>query len=262
QDGRLREFAQLNCDLFGDRSVAGEAEMIALAIDLFRTFGLTASDFFIRINDRRVWEQFLAERGFAPERTEEFLQVIDKLEREPEEVNAARCEALGVKIADVRDFLKKPAPLLEPLAAELRGRGLQDYVRFDASVVRGLAYYTGVVFEVFSPAHGRALAGGGRYDDLLSTLSDGRVDMAAMGFAIGDVVTEKVLRATPHAAQRLEAAVQAESAPQIFGVVADEEHRLEAVSLFSALRCAGMRVDYPLAAMKVGKQFQLAEQAA
>ena len=261
QDGRLREFAQLNCDLFGDRSVAGEAEMIALAIDLFRAFGLTEADFFLRINDRRVWEQFLAARGFAAERTEEFLQVIDKIEREPEEVNAARCEALGVKFAEVREFLTKPAPLLEPLAEELRARGLEKFVRFDASVVRGLAYYTGVVFEVFSPAHGRSLAGGGRYDDLLSTLSDSRVDMPALGFAIGDVVTEKVLRATPHAAERLEAAIRAENAPHVFGVVADESRRFDAVNLFSALRATGLRVDYPLAPTKVGRQFQLAEQA-
>ncbi|OAI41937.1 hypothetical protein AYO41_01305 [Verrucomicrobia bacterium SCGC AG-212-E04] len=260
QDGRTREFAQLNCDIFGDHSVAGEAEMIALAIDQFRVFGLTEKDFFIRINDRRVWEKFLAERGVASDRTEEFLQIIDKLGREREEVSVAKCDGFGVPYSDVREFLTKPAPLLEPLAAELRARGLESYVRFDASIVRGLAYYTGVVFEVFSPAHGRALAGGGRYDDLLKTLSDGRVDLPAMGFAIGDVVTEKVLRATPHAAEKLEAAVRVDNAPQAFGVIADEARRHEAVRLFSDLRREGVRVDYPLSPMKVGKQFQLAEQ--
>jgi histidyl-tRNA synthetase len=261
QDGRTREFAQLNCDLFGDHSVAGEAEMIALAIDMFRAFGLSEEDFYIRINDRRVWEQFLAARGVAAERTEEFLQVIDKLGRERDEMNAAKCEGFGVKLSEVREFLTKPAPLLEPLAAELRARGLESFVRFDASIVRGLAYYTGVVFEVFSPVHGRALAGGGRYDDLLKTLSDGRVDLPAMGFAVGDVVMEKVLRATPRAAEKLEAAVRAESSPQAYGVIADEARRFEAMKLFSGLRTAGLRVDYPLAPTKVGKQFQLAEQA-
>jgi histidyl-tRNA synthetase len=261
QDGRLREFAQLNCDLFGDRSVAGEAEMIALAIDLFRAFGLTEKDFYIRINDRRVWEQFLAERGVAPERTEEFLQMIDKLERERDEVNVARCETFGLKLSEIRDFLTKPAPSLEPLAEELRARGLESFVRFDATIVRGLAYYTGVVFEVFAPAHGRALAGGGRYDDLIKALSDGGADLSAIGFAIGDVVLEKVLRATPHAAAKLETAIRADNAPQVYGVIADEGRRIEAVKLFSDLRRAGLRVDYPLAPMKVGKQFQLAEQA-
>ena len=261
QDGRLREFAQLNCDLFGDRSVAGEAEMIALAVDMFRDFGLTERDFYVRINDRRVWEQFLAERGIAAERFEEFLQVIDKLEREREEVNIAKLDGFGLKLPELRAFLAKPAPLLEPLAQELAARGLSDFVRFDATIVRGLAYYTGVVFEVFAPAHGRALAGGGRYDDLIKTLSDGKVDLPAIGFAVGDVVLEKVLRATPQAAEKLEAAVHADLAPQIYGVIADESRRVDAVKLFADLRNAGLRVDYPLAPMKVGKQFQLAEQA-
>ena len=261
QDGRLREFAQLNCDLFGDRSVAGEAEMIALAIDLFRTFGLTEKDFYVRINDRRVWEQFLAERGIAAERSEEFLQIIDKFEREREEVNVAKLAAFGVTLPELREFLAKPAPILESLAVELADRGLQEFVRFDATIVRGLAYYTGVVFEVFATAHNRALAGGGRYDDLLKTLSDGSVDLPALGFAIGDVVLEKVLRATPAAAEKLEAAIRAENAPQVYGVIADEARRTEAVKLLSELRREGVRVDYPLAPMKVGRQFQLAEQA-
>ena len=261
QDGRLREFAQLNCDLFGDRSVAGEAEMIALAIDLFRTFGLTEKDFYVRINDRRVWEQFLTERGIAGDRSEEFLQMIDKLEREREEVNVAKLAAFGVTLPELREFLAKPAPVLEALAVALADRGLQEFVRFDATIVRGLAYYTGVVFEVFATAHNRALAGGGRYDDLLKTLSDGSVDLPALGFAIGDVVLEKVLRATPAAAEKLEAAIRAEHAPQVYGVIADEARRTEAVKLFSGLRREGVRVDYPLAPTKVGKQFQLAEQA-
>jgi histidyl-tRNA synthetase len=260
QDGRSREFAQLNCDLFGDRSLAGEAEMITLAIDLFRAFGLTEHDFYIRINDRRVWEQFLAERGIAPERTEEFLQIIDKMDRERDDVNAAKFEAFGVKLLEIREFLTTPAPLLEPLAAELRARGLDAFVRFDATIVRGLAYYTGVVFEVFSPVHGRALAGGGRYDDLIKTLSEGSVDLSAIGFAIGDLVLEKVLRATPHTAAKLEAAVRADNAPQAYGIIADEARRLEALKLFADLRRAGLRVDYPLAPTKVGKQFQLADQ--
>ena len=261
QDGRLREFAQLNCDLFGDRSVAGEAEMIALAIDLFRTFGLTEKDFYVRINDRRVWEHFLSERGVTSERSEEFLQIIDKLEREREEVNVAKLATFGIALPELREFLARPAPILESLAVALADRGLQDFVRFDATIVRGLAYYTGVVFEVFATAHGRALAGGGRYDDLIKTLSDGSVDLPALGFAVGDVVLEKVLRATPHAAEKLEAAIRADHAPQVFGVIADETRRAEAVKLFSELRREGLRVDYPLAAMKVGRQFQLAEQA-
>ena len=264
QKGRLREFTQLNCDLIGEISPAADAEMIALAIDLFRAFGLTEKDFFIRINDRNVWLDFLAARGVPAERTTEFLQIIDKIEREKPDVTTEKLAAFNVTRAELDAFLARPASelggALGPLEADLVARGLRDYVEFDPRIVRGLAYYTGVVFEVFDrDKKSRALAGGGRYDELVGTISDGAVKHPALGFAVGDVTLLDLLRALPHAAARLDAAVKTAAATEVFVVIADEAFRPQALRLVGQLRDAGRRVNFPLTAQKVGKQFQAAE---
>ena len=264
QKGRLREFYQLNCDLIGEGSPAADAEMLALAIDLMRACGLTKDDFFVRVNDRNVWLQFLAARGVAAERAPEFLQIIDKIERERPEVTAAKLAPFGVDPAELDRFMVQPASALGgalvAVEADLHARGLGDYVTFDPRIVRGLAYYTGIVFEVFDRARkSRALAGGGRYDELIGLLSDGAVKHPTFGFAVGDVTLLDLLRALPHTAARLDAAVRSAGAPEIYVVVADEAFRAQALGLVGQLRDAGRRVDFPLTAQKVGKQFQAAE---
>ncbi len=264
QKGRLREFTQLNCDLIGEASPAADAEMIALAIDLFRAFGLTEQDFFIRVNDRNVWLDFLAARGVVGERTTEFLQIIDKIEREKPEVTAQKLATFNVTRAELDEFLARPTSelggALGLLEADLSARGLHSFVEFDPRIVRGLAYYTGVVFEVFDRARkSRALAGGGRYDELIGTLSDGSVKHPALGFAVGDVTLLDLLRALPHTAGRLDAALADAAASDVFVVIADESFRPQALQLINELRNLGRRVDFPLTPQKVGKQFQSAE---
>ena len=264
QKGRLREFTQLNCDLIGEPSAAADAEMIALAIDLFRAFGLTADDFFIRVNDRNVWLDFLKARGVPAERASEFLQIIDKIERERPEAVAQKLAAFGVTREELDAFLARPASelggALGALEADLQARGLTPFVTFDPRIVRGLAYYTGVVFEVFDRAReSRALAGGGRYDELVGTISDGAAKHPALGFAVGDVTLLDLLRALPHTAAALDAATKIAGALDVYVVVADEAFRPQALGLVSQLRDAGRRVDFPLGPQKVGKQFQAAE---
>ena len=105
----------------------------------------------------------------------------------------------------------------------------------------------------------RALAGGGRYDELIGTLSDGAVRHPALGFAVGDVTLLDLLRELPHTAARLDDAVKSASAPEVYVVVADEAFRPQALGLVGELRAAGRRVDFALTAAKVGKQFQAAE---
>ncbi len=161
-------------------------------------------------------------------------------------------------------FLGKPASelggALGALEADLRARGLEEFVTFDPRIVRGLAYYTGVVFEVFDRGQkSRALAGGGRYDELIGTLSDGAVKHPALGFAVGDVTLLDLLRERPHTAALLDAAVRSASAPEVYVVVADEAFRPQALGLVGELRAAGRRVDFALTAAKIGKQFQAAE---
>ena len=211
QKGRLREFTQLNCDLIGEADPAADAEMIALAIDLMRAFGLTENDFFIRVNDRNVWQGFFAARGVPAERAAEFLQIIDKIERERPEATAQKLGTFGVTREELDTFLARPAAelggSLGRLEGDLQARGLSQFVVFDPRIVRGLAYYTGVVFEVFDRAReSRALAGGGRYDELVGTISDGAVKHPALGFAVGDVTLLDLLRALPHTAAVMEKA--------------------------------------------------------
>lgn len=259
QKGRLREFTQLNCDLVGEASPAADAEMIALAIDLMREFGLTKDDFYVRINDRNVWLGFLAARGVAAERAPEFLQIIDKLERDKPEATDAKLQPFNVTRPELDAFLARPASelggALAALETDLTARGLRDFVEFDPKIVRGLAYYTGVVFEVFDRAKkSRALAGGGRYDELIGLLSDGAVNLPALGFAVGDVTLLDLLRALPHTAAAITA-----TAPEIYVVIADEQRRPRALQLIGQLRTAGRSVDFALVPQKVGKQFQTAE---
>jgi histidyl-tRNA synthetase len=263
QRGRLREFFQLNCDIIGEQSPAADAELVAVLIDMLRAFGLTAQDFVIRISSRPAWQQFFAAAGGKPDDEYEFFQIVDKAERTPVEKTETALQKFGITAVSVMEFMhsKHPAPELAAVLTDLEARGLRDYVEIDYSIVRGLAYYTGTVFEVFDRSgKERALAGGGRYDRLLSLMSDGKVNLPALGFGMGDVVLENLIADVPAAAAQMEAWLAAEHAADIFVVIAKEELRPQALGLVQRLREADLRVDYPLTAAKVGKQFQTAEQ--
>ncbi|MFZ0615223.1 MAG: ATP phosphoribosyltransferase regulatory subunit [Chthoniobacterales bacterium] len=263
QRGRLREFLQFNCDLVGDGSPAADAEVIALLIDLLRSFGLGEGDFAIRLSDRSAWHDFMARHGVEKDRTAEFLTIVDRMEKMPAEKAAELLHPFGIGIETLREFIAKAKiPALAPLLADLEARGLRGYVRPDLGVVRGLAYYTGVVFEAFA-LHGnlRAIAGGGRYDRLLADLSDGSADLPAVGFGVGDAVLLELLNETPAAKAMEDAALKADAPVQVCIVIAAEERRPEALALAQQLREAGWRVGFPLGVEKVGKQFGAAEAA-
>jgi histidyl-tRNA synthetase len=260
QRGRLREHFQLNCDIVGEQSVDADVEIIALAIDLLRAFGFTSEDVVVRVSDREFWIDFLRAHNVPEERWAEVLQAIDKSEREPREKTATRLGALAepaFKILDGGGSSEK----LERLASALGDRGLAGFVKIDLGIVRGLAYYSGVVFEAFDRGGKlRALAGGGRYDNLIQQLSDGAVSLPALGFAMGDVVLGELIAETPAAKAKMEEAIAAQQNLDIYIVIAKEERRSDALAQVQALRDRGYRVDFPLASAKVGKQFQTAEQ--
>ncbi len=263
QRGRLREFYQLNCDIIGEAAPSADAELLAVLIDLLRSFGLQKQDFVVRVSDRNAWTQFAGSRGVAPERLLDFLAVIDKLERAPREETARKLADFGVSMEAVEQFLADPAAEatgLKTLTEDLAARGLDGFVELDLRIVRGLAYYTGFVFEVFDRnKKERALAGGGRYDKLLSLMSDGKVGLPALGFGMGDVVLDNLLRETPAAAALCQAWIAQQRAVDLYVVIAQEDRRAEALGLIQQLRDWGYRVDYPLAPLKIGKQFQAAE---
>jgi histidyl-tRNA synthetase len=263
QKGRLREFIQWNCDLLGEASVEADAELIALGIDALRALGFTGEDFAVRVSDRRIWNLFIEQVGIDAERTTEFLGIIDKWEREKPEKLDERLQLLGTTRSAVQAFMEQvqadPAPFSE-LLGSLSARGMRDFVRIDPGIVRGLAYYTGVVFEFFALKEGmRAVAGGGRYDGLCALISDGSVDLPAVGFAMGDVVLANLIEATPAAKAARDAWLAQHAALDVYVVVADEAYRAAALGLLQDLRSAGLRADIALTAAKVGKQFQAAE---
>lgn len=260
QRGRLREHFQLNCDIIGEANPAADVELVALCIDVLRGFGFTEKDFVVRISDRDFWTDFLTENNISPDRWDELLQTIDKSGRESREKTA---EKLGKLAEPIFSILKNggKSRKLDALVAGLRERGLGDYVAIDVGIVRGLAYYTGIVFEAFDRAGKfRAIAGGGRYDNLIAQLSNGAVSMSALGFAMGDVVLGELIKDTAHARLKLENAIANDGKIDIYVVIAKEERRGDALVQIQQLRERGYRVDYPLTNEKVGKQFQIAEQ--
>jgi len=193
------------------------------------------------------------------DRWDEFLQAIDKFGREPREKTAPK---LGNLAEPVFATLKSggKSEKLAKLVDALRGRGLADFVAIDIGIVRGLAYYTGIVFEVFDrAARFRAIAGGGRYDNLIAQLSDGAVSLPALGFAMGDVVLGELINEIPHAREAMEKAITIDKKIDIYVVIAKEERRGDALTQIQQLRDLGYGVGYPLTPTKVPKQFQTAE---
>lgn len=262
QKGRGREFYQFNCDILGEDSVRADAELAALSIDLMRELGFSAGDFRLRVSDRRAWADFAAEAGVGEEALVDFLQIVDKRERMSEEKTAAALAGHGVTPEQIEDFIAggaESSPLLRELVADLESRGMGEFLEVDLGIVRGLAYYTGAVFELFDCGKNmRAVAGGGRYDGLVELI--GGVDMAATGFAMGDMVIADLVRETPGPAEKMEKAVADAGAVDVFVVLADEERRGQANALVQELRARDLRTVLPLAPVKVGKQFQAAEQ--
>lgn len=254
QKGRLREHFQFNADLIGEPSPAADAEMLALLIDTLRGFRLTADDFVVRLSSRNAWQDFFRQRSSVAENEYPFFQIIDKLERESPEESQKNLAALNFSIDEVNEFISvgKPTAQLEAIVQNLQARGLADFVKIDYHVIRGLAYYSGVVFEAFDKKGDfRAIAGGGRYDQLLHLISEGKVDLPALGFGMGDVVLLELLKARG-------LLPKFDSAIEGWCLIEDETLREPSLSLIQHLRDSGYAVDYMLVPAKSDKQFKRA----
>lgn len=254
QKGRLREHFQLNCDLYGEEDPAADAEVVALLIDVLRSLGLTEEDFVVRLSSRKAWQAFYEAQGGKPEHAYDFFQAVDKMERDDAETIAKRLAPTGVTPESVKAFIAAGVPTaeLQGILDNLTARGLGAFVKVDYGVIRGLAYYTGVVFEAFDrKGEFRAIAGGGRYDNLVGLLSGGKVKLPALGFGMGDVVLALLLRKrakVPSFASTVDVVV----------LVEDETLRPESLGLVQRLRESGRAVDYSLTPMKSDKQFKRA----
>jgi histidyl-tRNA synthetase len=260
QKGRLREHFQFNADIFGETDVVADAELIALLIDTLRSFGLTADDFVIRLSSRNAWQEFYERQVQTPaagvDDEYQFFQIIDKFERTPPEESQRKLAALGFSLEDVDAFIDSGTPTAEltSIIANLTARGLGEFVKVDYKVIRGLAYYTGPVFEAFDrKAEFRAIAGGGRYDNLVKLISGGKVSLPALGFGMGDVVLLELLKARgllPDFATSVD----------VFVLIEDETLRPKSLKLVQDLRSAGHVVDYALTPAKPDKQFKRAQE--
>lgn len=272
QRGRLREHYQLNMDIVGESGPLADAELIAAALDIMRACGLNAGDVKARISDRRIVRVLLGACGLSDAQAPEAFAHIDKLERLPrDELAAGLAAATGLTLDVANDVLaigdirgidgitralaglpKGPEAgedLIECVHA-LQSMGLGDFAEVDLGIVRGLAYYTGIVFELFDCGRSlRAICGGGRYDGLLASL--GGVDLPAVGFGMGDVVLGELLR---------DRALVADESRQVdvflVGVAGDDVEHVLAVG--HRLREAGKRVEYSLKQQSIAKQLKLA----
>ncbi len=269
QRGRLREHFQLNCDLIGEAGPLGDAEIIALAIDVMRALGLGPADIRVRVSDRRMLTVLLEETGIGAARQDLAFHAIDKLGRSEYGPRRGALEAAGAPAAALQAIESLPeihswadleerfpmtagaaTPLRECVAA-LEAMGLGDFIDLDLTIVRGLAYYTGTVFELFDAQRSlRAICGGGRYDDLLQRV--GGVDLPALGFGMGDVVLGELLKERG-------LAPAAAASTDTFLVGATPEDRPTLLRLAHELREKDFRVEYALGSDKVGKQLKLAD---
>jgi histidyl-tRNA synthetase len=253
QRGRLRAFYQWNVDVIGSDEPAADAEAIAVALDALRMLGLAADDVVVRINDRRFVSRALGELGVAEADQAGVLGEIDKLERDREAKGRLEAKGAGALLAYVNEFPLAKAPELEAVIQACSEYGVTTPIQPDFRIVRGLAYYTGPVWEIFDRGRElRAVAGGGRYDALIESL--GGPKLSALGFGMGDVVIGELLaekKLVPPNAQRVEVAVLAVSA-ELAGV---------ARQIVAKLRARGIAAETPYGAPKLGKALRAADEA-
>jgi histidyl-tRNA synthetase len=272
QKGRLREHFQLNADIVGEANVSADAELVSLALDIMKEFGLTSSDVKARVSDRRLLEALLIDAGVSADALPAVYTVIDKRGREPVDVSKEKMlKAVGTPaIADNIEQIFECRTLkalferyetrfpdhlgrLREYFSYVRALGFADWITFDLTIVRGLAYYTGIVFELFDvQGEYRAICGGGRYDNLLSSL--GGVDLPALGFGMGDVVLGELLRSR---------GMMNTSTPALdYWIAADDESFIEDVmGIASRLRSFGRSVEYALKPQALARQLKSASAA-
>lgn len=277
QKGRERAFFQFNCDIFGEPGPEAEIELIGLLVQSLAGFGLGPEDFYVRLSDRTLWLHYLASLGLDEAKAKAVLGAVDKYEKIGDDAFKAYTEVFGALPDDVKArilaFLGiKSLQALEAVLAPLGGDALQarlgdwrkllgglsdmglgEFVEVDFGVVRGLAYYTGFVFEAFDrKGELRAIAGGGRYDDLVQKL--GGPALPAVGFAIGDVTMGLLLE------QRGLMPAFGPNA-EVYVVIGGAAERSAAFNDIAGLRAAGYRVEYPLKEVAFGKQFKAAAES-
>ena len=282
QKGRLRSFYQYNVDVLGDAGVAVDAELITLLVQSIAVFGLNHYDFKVRLSDRNLWLLLMEALEVDAEHQLPILSIVDKLARsnrtktheqlvpilgrsaeeflkniehfmQIDSIDALEdCFQRLLPNADLNERIMQRIAEWRSLHSLLVAAGVADFIKIDLSIVRGLAYYTGFVFEAFEySGQGRALAGGGRYDRLVQQL--GGPDVPAVGFAIGDVTLLDLLSSKgclPELRQQ----------PDFVAIFDGDSSRMAAITDANRARAQGYAVEYALKPLSFSKQFKLANQ--
>ena len=270
QKGRLREFHQLNLDILGVKEVGADAELIAAAVAMMRDLGFTADDFTVRISSRTLLEELLVLAGVAREESTAVYAALDKMHKVAKDEFESELRTIcgnDEVFSKVNDILAarsladiaainagiQPYKDLAELFDLLALYGIAEYAEFDIGIVRGLAYYTGIVFEVFDKKRSlRAIAGGGRYDKLVKLY--GGPDTPAVGFAAGDVVLAELLKEKGFV-------LHPKPRTQVFVVAFDDGYPGPLLKAVEQLRAEGISTECALRKCGVGKQLELAHSA-
>lgn len=260
QRGRLREFLQWNVDMVGDPSPEADAEVIACCVEMLRECGLTEKDVRIKVYDRSAFQTYLLSNGASSAQVATALTLADQLQKLPPAEVRSRATAIGLPEQITATFEEQSKylhgdttyltelmgrPMLDstahfkPLANALKREGVAEWCHEDPSIVRGLAYYTGTVFEVHEASGAeRAIAGGGRYDNLVELF--GGPSTPAVGFAMGDVVLALVLQDKGLMPSDEQIARDLGLTPEVFVFSVDESLDAKAAELLAQCRRAGM----------------------
>lgn len=260
QKGRSREFFQWNIDILGVTSVIADAEIAAIGAEFFRAIGLTPDQVFIQVNNRKLMDEKIAGLGVPPEGRPAVLRLIDRRDKLKPDAWDSYGREQGLsddQIAQLRALLAnrelwRESDDLVEFFDTTAAMGVREWFEYEPSIVRGLDYYTGIVMEARDrDGEFRAIFGGGRYDSLVSDVGGG--DMAATGFAMGDVVVGLV-------AEKYGVVPELVTSPAtVLVTVFDAERTNAALVLASELRAQGVRVEVYPAADKLGKQFKYAD---
>jgi histidyl-tRNA synthetase len=259
QRGRTREFFQWNIDLLGAETPTADAEIVAIGAEFLRSLGLSSAEVAIYLNSRRLMERKLAEMGIGDDRRMDVFRLIDRRDKLSRDKWQSWAVELGLsegQLEDLRSLLTstdlwQESDELRQIFATAEAFGLADYLVYDASIVRGLDYYTGPVFEAYDrPRKFRAIFGGGRYDNLVADVGGDRI--TGVGFAMGDVIVSLILESL---GKRPDLPT---SPSQVLVTLFSEDLYAPTLDLATRLRQAGINVEQSLEPIRLGKQIRYA----
>ena len=260
QKGRTREFFQWNCDLIGTNSADADAELVAIAATFLKTVGFSPEQVMIRLNHRKLMEQEIYGLGIEPANLKAVFRMIDRRDKMSGDAWKYYGSELGLSNTQMDGLVEtlgnlelwKKSPELVRIFDSLKRMGIAEFVTYDPQIIRGLDYYTGIVFEAWDMGgDGRAVLGGGHYDNLVADV--GGEPLPGVGFAMGDVMMGILLEKYGLLPKKVQLA------DTVLVTVFDDSLTGKSVETANLLRTAGIKaICYP-EAVKLPRQFKYAD---